>query len=630
MGDFFMKQYSQVRFSDIDITGGFWANRQKINLESTMFAVRDRFRDTGRFDAFHFTWREEQGNEKRPHVFWDSDIAKWLESVAYVVQKNQGTPLAAALEKQFSETVDALIEHQDPCGYFNTYYQLIEPENRFTNRDHHELYCAGHLMEAAVAWFEATGDRKFLDAMCRYADYIETVFVLEKSAGYQTPGHQEIELALVKLYHATGEKRYLDLSKHFIDLRGVADEDPLLPWSQRSYNQSHLPVREQTTPEGHAVRACYLYSGMADIAREYEDSPLLDACKTIFDHMISRRMYITGGIGSSHVGEAFTVDYDLPNATAYAETCAAISLAMFASRLSLLEPRGVYADIAERALYNGFLSGVSLDGKGFFYENPLEITLARRNRNASVVKSHERFPITQRKEVFDCSCCPPNVTRVIASIADYLYSHDESTLFVHQYMESSARFSAGNSEISIAQKTKYPFEGRIDFCVKGAAGKTIALRVPGWCKEYSLDGIAASRFADGYLYVALTQDDCSFSLALTMEPVLIAAHPRVTENAGKFALQCGPLVYCMESADNGENLYALRVKQPLRWRFEEDGELSMPVIIVDGLRMNENDVSGLYSADAPEYKAQELKFIPYHAFANRGESDMLVWFFVES
>ncbi|MDR1629204.1 MAG: glycoside hydrolase family 127 protein [Oscillospiraceae bacterium] len=624
-----MKSYKKVSFSAVQIEGGFWARRQEINRDVTMFAVRDRFRDTGRFDAFHFLWREEQGNEKRPHIFWDSDIAKWLESVAYVVKKNPATPVAEELEKQLSETVDAILEHQEPCGYFNTYYQLLDPKNHFTNRDHHELYCAGHLMEAAVAWFEATGDRKFLDAMCRYAGYIETVFVNEKRAGYQTPGHEEIELALVKLYHATGEKRYLDLSKHFIDLRGVADEDPLLPWSHRSYNQSHLPVREQTTPEGHAVRACYLYSGMADIAREYADESLFAACKTIFEHMVNRRMYITGGIGSSHVGEAFTVDYDLPNATAYAETCAAISLAMFASRLSLLEPRGIYADIAERALYNGFLSGVSLDGKGFFYENPLEITLAERNRNASVTNAKERFPITQRKEVFDCSCCPPNVTRVIASVADYLYSHDDDMLLVHQYMDSSARFALGGEEIEIVQRTDYPYDGKIDMNIKHASGKTLALRVPGWCKAYSLSGVAASHVADGYLYVPVTQDDCAFSLLLAMEPTLVSAHPNVTANAGRFALQRGPLVYCMESVDNGENLKALRVKRPLRWRMEDDKQLGLPAIVVQGLRVKQSKAEYLYCDGEQELVNQEIKFIPYHAFANRSESDMLVWFLAE-
>ncbi len=296
-----------VNHKDVFLDDGFWWHKQELINEKTIYAVMDRFKETGRFDAFKFDWKEGQPNQ--PHCFWDSDIAKWMESVAYILEKKEDPTLEATVD----ELVDLIEANQDENGYFNIFYTVIEPHNRWKNRSGHELYTAGHLIEAAIAYYYATGKDKFLRLMCKFADHIEQVFKINQSATFATPGHEEIELALVKLYRCTQETRYLELAKFFVDNRGCNTKDQFDSWVNSKYTQSHLPVREQTTAEGHAVRAVYLYSGMADLALEYNDTALFNACHTIFDNIINKRMYITGGIGSTQVGEAFTIDYDLPN-----------------------------------------------------------------------------------------------------------------------------------------------------------------------------------------------------------------------------------------------------------------------------------------------------------------------------
>ena len=349
---------NKVEFNNIKITGGFWKERQDLIRNVTAKAVYDRFYDTGRIDAFKF----DKKSEIKPHIFWDSDVAKWMEGVAYLIQEKSEPQLEAIVEN----LIDLIEKNQDDCGYFNIFFTVVEPQNRFVNRDCHELYCAGHLMEAAVAYYYATGKRKFLDLMCKYADYIEKRFKIDKDAEFVTPGHQEIELALVKMYEATGEKRYLELSKFFIDERGKRSEFKY-DWCKESYHQSHIPVREQKEAVGHAVRATYLYCAMADLALRYNDKDLQSACETIFEDIVNHKMYITGGIGSSRAGEAFTIPYDLPNLIAYTESCAAIGLILFCHRMLLLTNDVKYSHVIERALYNGFLSSFSLDGKSFFY-----------------------------------------------------------------------------------------------------------------------------------------------------------------------------------------------------------------------------------------------------------------------
>ena len=359
----------QISFDKIRL-GGFWKNRFEINKNATIPTVYDRFCDTGRFKAFRCDWKE--GMPDKPHFFWDSDVAKWLEAAAYTIAISPD----AELEKKIDETVDLIEKNQQEDGYFNIYYTVVEPGKRFTKRDNHELYCAGHLTEAAVAYYKATGKDKFLRLMCKYIDLIEKCFKIDDSAAFSTPGHEEIELALIKLYDCTGEKRYLELCRHFIETRGRSKKDAdTRDWCDNDYDQSDFPVRELPAAVGHSVRAMYLYSGMADLADRTDDKSLFDACDRLFDSTVKRRMYVTGGIGASAHGEQFADDYILPNDVAYSETCAAIGLALFARRMSAACPDSKYADAAERAIYNGVLAGVSLDGHSFFYVNPLEINI---------------------------------------------------------------------------------------------------------------------------------------------------------------------------------------------------------------------------------------------------------------
>ncbi|MGI6247936.1 MAG: glycoside hydrolase family 127 protein [Acutalibacteraceae bacterium] len=605
------------KVSQVKITGGFWKEKQELNRKVTLKSVREQFEQTGRFAAFKFDWTEDKPH--RPHIFWDSDVAKWLESAAFILSKNRDDELEA-----FVDSIVELIEkNQGEDGYFNIYFTVCEPENRFYIRSAHELYCAGHLMEAAVAYYEATGKDKFLKAVCRYADYIEKVFKIENSAEFSTPGHEEIELALVKLYNCTGEKRYLELSRHFLDIRGTAEAKEVISGEANEYTQDHLPVREQTDAKGHSVRACYLFSGMADLSREYEDKTLYDACIRLFKNIVHKRMYITGGIGSTNNGEAFTVDYDLPNDTAYAETCAAISLYMFANRMSLIEPDGIFADTAERAMYNGILSGLSLDGKSFFYENPLEIDLEWRKapKNEKI-----NYPLTQRKEVFSCSCCPPNVTRFIASVEENIYSFAGSTLFVHHYMQSEADFNFDGAEVKISQSTEYPLNGLVNLRVSGMKGKVLALRIPGWCSDWSVilnSEKVEPKNRKGYVYLDIGEDEADISLNMDMPSRWIKADPRVTDCAGKVALQRGPLVYCVEGVDNSGSLSAIRADTAVPPQVCEPLFAGLPALEAGGYVIQEGEA--LYTLSGEGEKSINIKFIPYFAFANRGESDMRVW-----
>ena len=604
-----------IPFADVDITGGFWQHAQSRNRGVTLGCVYNQFEKTGRFAALRCDWRE--GQPDKPHIFWDSDVAKWAESAANVLQKGADD----ALQQQVEEIIDCIEQNQRPDGYFNSYYLSVEPGKRFTERWNHELYCAGHWIEAAVAYYEATGRRRFLDLLCRYVELIDRVFRVERSASFATPGHEEIELALVKLYLCTKERKYLDLCMHFLNLRGTEngrDRETASPAGM--YMQAHLPVREQKTAEGHSVRACYLYCAMADAARLTGDEGLRAACEALFDNIVERRMYITGGVGSSHDGERFTGDYDLPNAEAYAETCAAISLAMFASRMSLLTADSKYADTVERALYNGILSGVSLDGTSFFYTNPLAIDLD--TRRANECREHAYRPLTHRVEVFGCSCCPPNVTRFLASLGGLLYSRTDDTVYIHQYMHSTAQLGGAALQV----QTDYPDSGVVRITATGLAGKRLALRIPGWCREYDLDG--GEPAADkGYAYLDVPTDDFSCTLRLAMQPTFYEASPRVAADAGKVALVCGPVVYCLEGLDNEGDLHGLYADIFEQAEAGTDDALGVPTLTVKGWRKRACACCGgpLYRPVNGDFRPVKLRFIPYYAFANRAETDMAVW-----
>ena len=597
------------KISDIEITGGYWKTRQDINSEVTLKSVYERFRETHRFDALKCDWKD--GEPDMPHIFWDSDVAKWLEGAAYILSSKEDEETVKIIE----DSIDCIIKNSDENGYFNSHFLVTEKDKRFSDRQCHELYCAGHLFEAAVAYYEITGKDRFLKAMCKYADYIEKVFKTDKSVAFITPGHPELELALMRLYKATGEKRYADLAKYFIDEHGNhPKEGDYIDWCNNRYNQDEMPIKDRSTAEGHAVRAMYLMCGAADVAAEYGDDELKNACERVFQNVISKRMYITGGIGSTNIGESFTVDYDLPNRTAYAETCASISLAMFANRMLQFGADSKYADIVEKTIYNGIMSGVSLDGKSFFYENPLEIDPDFNSVNTST-KKKKHFPITQRLEVFGCSCCPPNILRFVASIARFLYGFDDDTVYVHQYMNSKTETNG----IKIEQKTEYPKNGKIT--VKCDADKKyIAFRIPGWCKSFTIN--CDYTVKNGYAYIALEKAS-EFEIDFDMPVVFIAANRRVHANAGRVAVMRGPVVYCAEGIDNCADLKSVLLD--IRGEFEiKESKFLLPVLKTKAYRPKETE--SLYYEAGDDYEEIPLTFIPYYAFANRGETEMQVWF----
>lgn len=592
-----------VNFKNVKITGGFWEKKQTLVKDVTVKAVYDRFSDTFRFDAFKCAWKDGDAPEKKPHIFWDSDVAKWIEGVSYILSEKRD----ASLEKIIDNVVDLIAENCDENGYFNSYFLTVAPEKKFTERDAHELYCAGHLTEAAIAYYESTGKDKFLKVMCRYADYIDKVFRIEKSAGYFTPGHPEIELALIRLYDAVNEERYLKLAEYFIDEHGKHGE-VITENFPPVHNQDEIPLADITEAKGHCVRALYLYCGMIDVARKRNDKRLYSACKRVFEDIINKKMYITGGVGSTRHGEAFTIGYDLPNRKAYTETCAAIGLCMFAQRMQKTYISSKYADTIERVIYNGFLSGLSMDGKKFFYENPLAV-----DPMFNHTVKEEVYPITERVEVFGCSCCPPNIVRFIPSIGDYLYTYDDETVFVHQFMESDAEFDG----ISISQKTNYPIDGNIHINC-GTKGKKLAVRIPYWAKKFKIN--KEYTLKDGYAYIEDTKE--KITVAFDLDVNIVRPNPKIHENAGRVAVMRGPVVYCAEGVDNGENIFDIMIDTKSEFT-EEKSEFMLPSLVCTAYEpLNTNE---LYACDCDNLKKRSLKLIPYYAFADRGASEMEVW-----
>ncbi|MEW6355903.1 MAG: beta-L-arabinofuranosidase domain-containing protein [Planctomycetota bacterium] len=620
------RRLDPVPFTNVKIDDAFWTPRIDVNRRATIPIEYEQCKKTGRIDAFKLDWKPGQPNP--PHIFWDSDVAKWIEAGAYSLAIHPD----AKLERLLDDVIGMIANAQQPDGYLNVHFIIVEPEKRWTNlRDWHELYSAGHLIEAAVAYCEATGKRKFLDVMRRYADHIDSVFGPEEGKKRGYCGHEEIELALVKLYRATGEERYLKLSKFFIDERGrqphyydieakARGQDPG-QWhhGKYDYNQSHIPVREQKTAEGHSVRAMYLYCGMADIAAETGDKALLDACKAIWRNVTERRMYVTGGIGSTKTGERFTVDYDLPNETAYAETCAAIGLVFWAHRMLQIEADAQYADVMERALYNGAISGVSLDGKTFFYVNPME------SRGGH-----------HRQEWFGCACCPPNIARLIASLGQYVYSQSEKEAYVHLFVQGSAKLNIGGRPVTLVQKTGYPWSGkvRIDVHPEKPTDFTLAVRIPGWCRdvkiEVSGEEMKAKPVAQrGYVRIRRKWrkgDRVELTMAMPVER--IEAHPDVRSNLGRVTLQRGPIVYCLEQADNGPNLNDIILPHTARLAatFEENLLGGVTVITGKALRRDRSAWKKmLYRSASSKSKTISIKATPYCTWDNRKPGEMLVW-----
>ncbi len=618
--------YIPVPFTAVSIADEFWAPRLRANRERTLPIEYEQCRTTGRIDAFKLAWKP--GDTQVPHIFWDSDVAKWIEAASYSL----ATHPDAALDALLDEVIALAAAAQQPDGYLNTHYLAVEPEKRWTNlREHHELYCAGHLIEAGVAHFQATGKRTLLDVVSRYADHIATVFGVGPGQKRGYCGHEEIELALVKLYRATGERRYLALSQYFIDERGrqphyfdlearARGEDPKTYWAKtHQYTQSHLPVREQREVVGHAVRAMYLYSAMTDLAGELGDEALLTACEQLWKHLCTKNLYITGGIGPASANEGFTTDYDLPNETAYAETCAAIGLVFWNHRLLQLTGDSRYADVLERALYNGVLSGVSLDGERFFYENPL----------ASQGRHH-------RQPWFDCACCPPNLARLLASLGEYVYAQSETEMVVHLYVQSSAQLALGGQRVRIHQATRYPWEGTVILRLELERPATfgLRLRIPGWRRNVRLsvndESIELAHCLErGYARLErLWQPGDQVTLELAMPVERMYAHPDVRQDVGRVALQRGPLVYCLEQCDHTAPLQHVYLPHDAELSSRFDPDLLGGVVTLTGQAVAAETADWnemFYRSQSPTLTPCAITAIPYYAWDNRQPGQMQVW-----
>lgn len=571
-------------------------------------------------------------------VFQDSDIAKWLEAASYSLLQNSNPEL----ERTVGEVIDVIARAQHKDGYLNTYFTIKEPQDRWRNlRDNHELYCAGHLIEAGVAHYLATGREKLLRIVQRLADHIEARFGEGpgKRRGY--PGHPEIELALVKLYRATGDLKYLHLAEFFINERGReplyftveaqerGEEKPSWPFWTPEYCQAHRPVREQKEAVGHAVRAVYLYSAMADLALELGDPSLLEACKTLWNSVTKRRMYVTGGVGSSSWGEAFTFDYDLPPDRTYTETCASIGLVFWAHRMLLLERNRVYADIMERALYNGILSGISLDGTRYFYVNPLEVF------PEAVRKRHDlQHVVLSRQPWFACACCPPNIARLFASLPGYIASKNDQGISVHLFVAGTMGTLLQGKRVSLMQETDYPWGERILFEIypEEPFEFALAIRIPGWCEnpqlsvngeETPLNHLACLGYAE---VRRLWQKGDRVELTLPMPVVRVRANPEVRDVAGKVALQRGPVVFCLEEVDNGPNLAQIVLPEEAELKADFLPDLLGGMMTLSGEGFRETSSSGeLYSSARPRREKIPLRAIPYYAWGNRGLGEMTLW-----
>ena len=585
-----LKMIEQIDFSHVKINDNFWSPRLSKHVSATLPVCIDQIENqTGRIRNFE---NAAKGEGEHSGIFFDdSDVYKALEGMAYSLINNPDPEL----EKKADEWIDKFAAAQQPDGYINTFYTLTGLDKRWTNMDKHEMYCAGHMIEAGVAYYQATGKRKLLDVCIRMTDHMMSQFGPGKR--HWVPGHEEIELALVKLYQTTQEQKYLDFAYWLLEERGhghgtMGDEgkwDPV-------YYQDIVPVRRLTDISGHAVRCMYLYCGMADVAALKNDTGYIAAIDRLWDDVVHRNMYITGGIGSSRDNEGFTEDYDLPNLDAYCETCASVGMVLWNQRMNQLTGDSKYIDILERSLYNGALAGISLGGDRFFYVNPLE----------SKGDHH-------RQEWYGCACCPSQLSRFLPSIGNYIYASSDDALWVNLYIGNTGQIRIGETDILLTQETDYPWDGSVKLTISTSQPleKEIRLRIPDWCKTYDLS-INGKRInvseEKGYAVIKDWKSQDVIALDMDMPVEIVAADPHVKENFGKRAIQRGPLVYCMEEIDNPVYFDQIQLSPSTTFQtaFVSD--------ILNGIKTIKTNG-----------RAQSATFIPYYAWDNRKAGKMRVW-----
>lgn len=618
----------------VTLTDGFWDRLQQQVGQVTLGHIYDEMRHQGQLDALRLDQRMHRGREESStwywggSIFWDSDVAKWLEAASAYLQHHKD----AKLETLVDGTVELLAGAQQPDGYLNSHILTWRPRHRFKNlRDLHELYCAGHLIEAAVTHRQATGKETLLNIATRMANYLEKVF---GAGSNQLPGycgHPEVELALIRLYRLTHEPRYLNLCQFFLEQRGTQphyfDREaverldsipfrPTHPGSPYAYMQAHAPIRQQHQVVGHAVRAMYLYSAVSDLAYELRDEELVGVCKNLWLDLCRSKLYLTGGLGSSAENEGFTKDYDLPNLQSYAETCAAIGLVQWAHRMVHIDFDSQYVDTMERGLYNGVLAGLGIDGKSFFYHNPLASD-----------GSHHRVTWP-----WWCPCCPANLARMILSISGYLYSSSPKAIAIHHYVSSEARFSMDGQECRLIASSDFPSDGNATFRFETVQGVPfeVRLRVPGWAGGYNfaVNGTElVPEIVAGYAVITRpwnTGDQLTVRFQMSVQKHF--SHHEVIANRGRVAISRGPLIYCAEEIDNADHLDRFTINsETVVDVLREDGELGKIVSLSVSGSKEEQEESSLYSLTAPAAKPCTVKMIPYYAWDNRAPGEMLVW-----
>ncbi len=618
--------YQPVTFTSVHFSDNFWLPRLETNRKTTIPFALEQSEETGRIRNFEIAGGAADGEFCSIYPFDDSDVYKIIEGASYTLNIQRNPELEGFLDELIAKIAAA----QEEDGYLYTARTIKQdPPVQWTEGDRwsnlnlgHELYNVGHFYEAAVAHHLATGKRNMLDLAVKNADMITSVFGPGKKNG--VPGHQEIEIGLVKLYRITGNQKYLDLAKHFLDQRGREEGRELFG----PYSQDHKPILEQDEAVGHAVRAAYMYSGMADVAALTGDVGYIQTVDRIWENVVSKKMYITGGIGARGGGEAFGPNYELPNASAYAETCASIANAFWNHRMFLLHGDAKYIDVLERVIYNGMLSGVALSGDLFFYSNPLE-----------------SFGQHERSSWFNCACCPSNISRFMPSIPGYVYAQRGKAIFVNLFMDSQTDIFLNNIRISVVQETDYPWKGRIRIKLEPESEKkfTVNVRIPGWAKEkpvpsdlyHFIDNVNAgpTLFVNGETIPVITKKGYvpiqriwkggdTIEMNLPMPVRRVESHPEVKENKGKIALVRGPLVYCAEWPDNEGHVSNLVVADDSQLLLERRDDLLNGVTIIKGQAV------ALYGEeDEAAYRSDEQEFvaIPYYAWAHRGPGEMAVW-----